>query len=456
MQPARLAAAARRSLLRPADAIARSYSADERATIGLLTLPLFLMAFVIAASQATRTSGFSDLIASREPPVVFRPEDASMVRRNAIEALPRIALAPTPPTAGPELRAPGFGPALLPGTPSESLEPVIARLRLRELPATGEHELVPGAEKSFDHTVADQGLSQIAPVAGQPLNPAAPPIASPSLPLTGGIEVAALDLGSAPSVPAEASVDPDGKPAAAEPAMCVAGADARMTRVAALGPAVPSADPEAFGLALAAAARDQLDDFTIYTDKYHRMSYPMGDVPSLYGVCTDVVVRAYRAVGLDLQALVHQARVGSGDTNIDHRRVETLRRFFAKYGESLPITEFAEDFRPGDVVSYYRPQNRHSRTHIAIVSDVVGASGRPMIIHNRGWGPQQEDALFVDQITGHYRYSGARLPPGYAAGASGEHANGSGGKPRGKKSTAVVKASYPADETETGTKSVSR
>ncbi len=170
------------------------------------------------------------------------------------------------------------------------------------------------------------------------------------------------------------------------------------------------ADGEAFGMALAQAARTQLDDFVIYNDRYTRLAYPMGDVNPMYGVCTDVIIRAYRALGIDLQALVHTTRSGSGDPNIDHRRVDTLRRFLQRHGETLPISNFAEDFRPGDIVTYWRPQNRHSRTHIAIVSDILGPSGRPLIIHNRGWGPQQEDGLFVDQITGHFRFSGLKVP----------------------------------------------
>jgi uncharacterized protein YijF (DUF1287 family) len=175
-------------------------------------------------------------------------------------------------------------------------------------------------------------------------------------------------------------------------------------------PSVPIAwtpgDAESFGLALAAAARSQLKDFVIYNDRYTRLPYPMGDVHPMYGVCTDVVIRAYRTLGLDLQELVQKTKSGSGDPNIDHRRVDTLRRFFSRFGESLPISTFAEDYRAGDIVTYWRPQNRHSRTHIAIVSDMTGPSGRPLIIHNRGWGPQQEDGLFVDEITGHYRFSG--------------------------------------------------
>jgi Domain of unknown function (DUF1287) len=133
---------------------------------------------------------------------------------------------------------------------------------------------------------------------------------------------------------------------------------------------------------------------------------------------------------------VHQSKLGSGDTNIDHRRVGTLQKFFAAYGVSLPITEFSEDYWPGDVVSYYRPQNAHSRTHIAVVSDAVGPSGNFMIIHNRGWGPQQEDGLFVDQITGHYRYSATKRPiaPAQSAAKS---------KPSAK-SVAPAKKSVPA------------
>ena len=177
------------------------------------------------------------------------------------------------------------------------------------------------------------------------------------------------------------------------------------------GREIAAQGPDAFGLALAQAARDQLDEFVIYNDRYRRIAYPMGDVHPMYGVCTDVVVRAYRVLGIDLQELVQKTRSGSGDPNIDHRRVDTLRRFFTRFGESLPISSFAEDYRPGDIVTYYRPQNSRSRTHIAVVSDFTTPSGRPLIIHNRGWGPQQEDGLFVDQITGHFRFQGLRTAP---------------------------------------------
>lgn len=173
----------------------------------------------------------------------------------------------------------------------------------------------------------------------------------------------------------------------------------------------PLAEGEPFGQRLAAAAAAQTAHFVIYDDKYRQIARAGGDVPALYGVCTDVIVRAYRSVGIDLQTLVQASRVGAGDPNIDHRRTETLRRYFARYGKSLPITAHGEDYQPGDIVTYWRPQNSGSRSHIAIVSATLGPSGRPMIIHNRGWGPQLEDGLFVDRVTGHYRYDGGSRPP---------------------------------------------
>jgi hypothetical protein len=185
------------------------------------------------------------------------------------------------------------------------------------------------------------------------------------------------------------------------PDKCVAAAPAGKL-VPVVAPAAPS--PEAFGRMLAAAARHETEDLIVYTDKYRDIRFPMGDVPALYGVCTDVVVRAYRALGIDLQVLVHNAKLGTGDSSIDHRRVETLRRFFTKYGTSIPVSDFVEEFLPGDIVTYRRPEGRGSQTHIGIVSDVVAPSGRPMIVHNRGWGPQLEDALLANPMTGHYRF----------------------------------------------------
>lgn len=167
-----------------------------------------------------------------------------------------------------------------------------------------------------------------------------------------------------------------------------------------------SREDPAYGRALARAALTQTRSFVVYYDRYFSISYPMGDVPALYGVCTDVIVRAYRALGVDLQELVHKARIGNGDRSIAHRRVTTLKRFFERHADVLPVTDNPKDYLPGDIVTYHRPRNTGTRTHIGIVSDVVGPSGRPLLIHNRGNGPQLEDALFFDPITGHFRYRG--------------------------------------------------
>ena len=164
----------------------------------------------------------------------------------------------------------------------------------------------------------------------------------------------------------------------------------------------------AFGGDLAAAARRQTSHLVFYNPAYVKIGYPMGDVPSYMGVCTDVVVRAYRALGIDLQVLVHKSGAGSGDTNIDHRRVEVLRRFFARAGTSLPVTGNASDYQPGDIVTYALPNGWLSKTHIAIVAAEKSATGVPLIVHNRGWGVQAEDWLFAEKITGHYRYAGPR------------------------------------------------
>jgi uncharacterized protein YijF (DUF1287 family) len=168
----------------------------------------------------------------------------------------------------------------------------------------------------------------------------------------------------------------------------------------------PAAGKIQFGPALASAARRQTSHFVFYSTAYRKIGYPMGDVPSYIGVCTDVVVRAYRELGVDLQVLVHKSGAGSGDTNIDHRRVDVLRRFFARAGASVPVTDNPADYKPGDLVTYALPNGWLSKTHIAIVAEEKSPAGVPLIIHNRGWGVQAEDWLFAEKITGHYRYAG--------------------------------------------------
>ena len=173
-------------------------------------------------------------------------------------------------------------------------------------------------------------------------------------------------------------------------------------------PAHPSA-----ATALVAAARAQIGVTVLYDPAYTKIAYPMGDVPQYRGVCTDVVVRAYRKQGVDLQALVHsdmQAAwahypkiwgLKAPDTNIDHRRVPNLAVFFRRHGQTLPATRNAAEYRAGDIVTWKLPSGV---PHIGIVSDVRNAQGVPLVIHNIGYGTQQEDRLFSYTITGHYRY----------------------------------------------------
>ncbi len=176
---------------------------------------------------------------------------------------------------------------------------------------------------------------------------------------------------------------------------------------------VASADSLAEKLNRAALARTKAH--VIYDGRYIRIPYPNGDVPANIGVCTDVVVRAYRQLGIDLQRRVHEdmqrhfSRYPSKrlwgmkrtDSNIDHRRVPNLRVFFQRKGKSLAVTKNPKDYRAGDLVTWRLPNHR---PHIGIVTDQIADSGNPKIVHNIGWGPKLEDMLFDYEITGHYRY----------------------------------------------------
>ena len=162
-----------------------------------------------------------------------------------------------------------------------------------------------------------------------------------------------------------------------------------------------------------AAAIAQTHARVTYDGSYRRIAYPGGDVPETIGVCTDVVIRAYRKVGVDLQVKVHEdmARafksypqqwgMAAPDANIDHRRVPNLQTYFARHGASLAISRHARDYAPGDLVTWMLPGNL---THIGIVTGETSPAGIPLIVHNIGRGPEVEDSLFKYPITGHYRY----------------------------------------------------
>jgi uncharacterized protein len=162
---------------------------------------------------------------------------------------------------------------------------------------------------------------------------------------------------------------------------------------------------------LVAAALSQIGVTIAYNPAYEKLSYPNGDVPIERGVCTDVVIRAYRkGLAVDLQALVHEDMrqhfaayprtwgMKKPDRNIDHRRVPNLQRFFERRNSKLD----AITFQPGDVVTIMLPGNL---PHIGIVSETKNQTGeRLLLIHNIGAGTQREDVLDRYPITGHYRF----------------------------------------------------
>ena len=182
-------------------------------------------------------------------------------------------------------------------------------------------------------------------------------------------------------------------------------------------------------LALVNAARSQVGVTLSYDPAYQRLAYPNGDVPIERGVCTDVVVRAYRQLGADLQVLVHQDlkkawgayphqsrwQLKAPDRNIDHRRVPNLATYFARHGTAVPPSKEKKNYRPGDVVTW---DLSRGLTHIGIVSDKQSRDGVPLVIHNIGSGALEEDILFAYPITGHYRWQPSRADRDKAPGAN--------------------------------------
>lgn len=151
-----------------------------------------------------------------------------------------------------------------------------------------------------------------------------------------------------------------------------------------------------------------------YDPAYRVIGYPNGDVPANTGVCTDVVIRAYRKLGIDLQKEVHEDMKSNfdkypknwgltrTDRNIDHRRVPNLMTFFTRKGTVKPITQNPNDYLPGDIVCW---NLGGAITHIGIVSRKKSTDERRyLIVHNIGGGQVLEDCLFSFKIIGHYRY----------------------------------------------------
>lgn len=153
--------------------------------------------------------------------------------------------------------------------------------------------------------------------------------------------------------------------------------------------------------------------FVTYDASYQSMAYPMGDVAPNRGVCADVVVRAFRSLGMDLQQLVHEDMrlhfaayprkwgLQRPDPNIDHRRVPNLMCFFDRQGWSQPCSQQPQHYRPGDIVAWQLSQG--ALTHIGIVVQDPLHPGKPRVVHNIGQGQRMDDVLFSWPIIGHYR-----------------------------------------------------
>lgn len=173
-----------------------------------------------------------------------------------------------------------------------------------------------------------------------------------------------------------------------------------------------------FAERLVQAAMERTQLTVRYEPAYVRLDYPNGDVPADTGVCTDEVIRCYRQLGFDLQKLVHEDMkrafaaypkiwgLKSTDKNIDHRRVPNLQTFFKRRGASLPITQNAADYLPGDLITCTVAGRL---PHIAIVVPAPDGGTTPWIVHNIGQGPKCENRLFEFPLTGHYRFHPAAL-----------------------------------------------
>ena len=175
----------------------------------------------------------------------------------------------------------------------------------------------------------------------------------------------------------------------------------------------PIVNAKTFEEKLSNAAISIIDESIVYTPDYVSIKYPNGDVPAKTGVCSDVVIRAYRKLGIDLQKEVHEDMKANfskyptkwglkkTDTNIDHRRVPNLEVFFERKGTKLPISKNASDYKTGEMVTW---MIGGKLPHIGIVTHKKSSNGNPMIVHNVGGGQVAEDCLFSWKIVGHYSF----------------------------------------------------
>ena len=167
---------------------------------------------------------------------------------------------------------------------------------------------------------------------------------------------------------------------------------------------------------IVAALLERTTHNVTYDGSYRSIGYPGGDVPENVGVCTDVIIRSYRKLGIDLQELVHEDMqnnftlypskriwgLNKPDKNIDHRRVPNLQAYFERHANVLSESNKVSDYKTGDIVTWMLPGNL---PHIGmVINELSQDTGNPLIVHNIGRGPQKSDMLFDYKITGHYRF----------------------------------------------------
>jgi uncharacterized protein YijF (DUF1287 family) len=178
-------------------------------------------------------------------------------------------------------------------------------------------------------------------------------------------------------------------------------------------------NPSTFEEKLSNAAISIIDENVVYTPDYVSLKYPNGDVPAKTGVCSDVVIRAYRKLGIDLQKEVHEDMKANfskyptkwglkkTDTNIDHRRVPNLEVFFERKGKKLEVSNNPNDYKTGEIVTW---MINGKLPHIGIVTHKKSSDGkRPLLVHNVGGGQVLEDCLFSYDIVGHYKYINVKI-----------------------------------------------
>ncbi len=188
-------------------------------------------------------------------------------------------------------------------------------------------------------------------------------------------------------------------------------------RAGGLKPKVRSNFTPAFGAKLEQAALDRLNPSIRYDARYVKIGYPWGDVPETTGVCSDVIIRSYRALGIDLQQMLHEDMkrafraypskriygLKRPDPNIDHRRVVNLEAFFERTGASIPVGTSPDDFLPGDVLTW-RLSGNEPHTGI-VIAERHPTSGYPLVVHNLGAGVRKDDLIKLSRPSGHFRFA---------------------------------------------------